>query len=1057
MVLAVWLLAAIAAIAVAQLSGGQTNDTFTIPGTESQNAASILTARLPAFSGGQSTIVFATHGGARVTDHAYRTAIVAALDKLKSVPQVVSVVNPFQNGLVSASDQVGLGQVQWSAPAADVKDAHLAAVTAAMKPVQADGVHVAYNGSVYPGWHTQISEIPELIGMIVAFIILMITFGAFAAAGMPILGAIIGVITTLMGITAVASVLTIASASTTVALMLGLSCGIDYGVFILSRHRTNLLNGMTPEDSVPLAMGTAGSSVVFAALTVIIALCGLSVVGIPFLTVMGLAAAASVTVALLIALTLLPAMLGFAGAKVASFARLPGLGARAERTARRSAAEPDSSRGAAWGRFVVRRRVAVLIGGIAVLAVLAIPALSIQLGLPTGASQPAGNTQRQAYDLTTEGFGAGFNGPLLIVGQDVRSPAVTAGIAAALAKLPDVAKVTPVTTANGIGLIKLIPKSGPADPATTALVHTIRDDRTALEGQTGAHILVGGTTASNIDVSAKLSAALPIFLLVVVGLAFVLLTFAFRTILVPITSILGFLLSMSAALGAQVAMFQWGWGQHIFGITPAQTISFLPIIMLAIIFGLSSDYEVFVVSRIKEDYTRNGDALRAVQRGVGVSARVVTAAALIMFCIFVAFMFTSDPTIKAIGFSFAIGVFLDAFVVRLTLVPAVMAIVRAKFWYHPVWFSRYVPDPDIEGKRLDGKLAAGELATAGTPARRGLPNGYLPALVTAFHRSGAAISITNFGDDVTDGLVGLPLAGPAGRVLKRGILGRVAVFEPADRGQQNAGRDDLGQPPELPAVLDDEPNTDNRCVNAEDANWAAPFLFGRWAWDGYLSGAPLSGPGISLIDSTYSYGFSRLTGKLPADTFGGYPTQYYSTAYNAGYGEWDLTSSDYRDQGILSYQFMIANGQSGPQAWWESQQFPNRGSPWTGTHPEAGKGSSPHAWGIANANMVLLDSLAAQRSDGSLIVGRGVPDSWVSSGQVISLANSPATDGRHLGLSIRTSGYAVTLSLTGDAPSGPVLFQLPAFVDNIAHASAGTVNEKTGTVTPSATVTSVTV
>src|SRR5260370_88062 len=453
---------------------------------------------------------------------------------------------------------------------------------------------------------------PELIGLIIAFGIMMPPVGALGAGGMPILGATIGVTPTLMGITAVASVLTIASASTTVALMLGLSCGIDYGLFILSRHRTNLLNGMTPEESVPLAMGTAGSSVVFAALTVIIALCGLTVVGIPFLTVMGLAAAASVTVALLIALTLLPALLGFAGPKVASFTRLPLLGAHAERVARRSAADPD-----------------------------------------------------------------------------------------------------------GVARIKLIPEPGPGDAATARLVHTIREDRAAMEGQTGAHILVGGTTASNIDVSAKLSAALPIFLIVVVGLAFILLTFAFRTILVPIKSILGFLLSMAAALGAQVAMFQWCWGQHLFGITPSQTISFLPIIMLAIIFGLSSDYEVFVVSRIKEEYTKNGDARRAVQRGTGVSARVVTAAALIMFSIFVAFMFTNDPTIKAIGFSFAAGVFLDAFVVRLTLVPAVMAIVRSRLWYHPEWFARYIPDPDIEGQRLDRELTGGELVAAGTSVRQG--------------------------------------------------------------------------------------------------------------------------------------------------------------------------------------------------------------------------------------------------------------------------------------------------------------------------------------------------
>jgi RND superfamily putative drug exporter len=709
LVLGLWLVAAIAAIAIAQASGGKTNDTFSIPGTESQNAAAVLTTKLPAFSGGQTSIVFATANGtgtAKVTDAADKAAIESAMAGLKSIPQVSAVTTPFASKLISPSGTIALGTVQWSVPGTSVTDASLNAVKAAMQPLQAKGVQVEYNGSVYPGWRVAISETPELIGVVIAFIILMITFGAFAAAGMPILGAIVGVITTLMGITAVASVVTIASASTTVALMLGLSCGIDYGLFILSRHRTNLLNGMTPEESVPLAVGTAGSAVVFAGLTVMIALCGLTVVGIPFLTVMGLAAASSVAVALLIALTLVPALLGFAGMKVAKFTRLPLLGARAERTARRSAADPDSPAGARWARFVVRRRVPVLIGAIALLGALAIPALSVQLGLPGAASDPASSTDRQAYDLTTESFGAGFNGALLIVAQDVHSPAATSQIATALSKLPDVTTVTPVTTQNGISLIKVIPKSGPNDPVTATLVNTIRGDRTAIEGSTGAHILVGGTTASNIDVSAKLSGALPIFLIVVVGLAFILLTFAFRTILVPIKSILGFLLSMAAALGAQVAMFQWGWGQHIFGITPTETISFLPIIMLAIIFGLSSDYEVFVVSRIKEEYTKKGDARRAVEQGTGHSARVVTAAALIMFSIFVAFMFTSNPTIKAIGFSFAIGVFLDAFVVRLTLVPAVMAIIGSRIWYHPRWFARYVPNPDIEGHHLDERLAA---------------------------------------------------------------------------------------------------------------------------------------------------------------------------------------------------------------------------------------------------------------------------------------------------------------------------------------------------------------
>jgi hypothetical protein len=253
-----------------------------------------------------------------------------------------------------------------------------------------------------------------------------------------------------------------------------------------------------------------------------------------------------------------------------------------------------------------------------------------------------------------------------------------------------------------------------------------------------------------------------------------------------------------------------------------------------------------------------------------------------------------------------------------------------------------------------------------------------------------------------------------------------------------------------------EPNTDNRCVNAEDANWAAPFLFGRWAWDGYLFGAPLSGPGVSLIDATYKYGFGRLAGKLPANTFGGYPTQYYSTAYNAGYGEWGLASNNYRDQGILSYQFMVSNGQSGPYSWWESQQFPNPGSPWTGTHPESGNGSSPHAWGIANANMTLLDSIAAQRADGSLVVGQGIPSSWLTSGKAITVKNFPTTDGQHIDLTIKGSGSSVSMTISGKT-AGPVLVQVPAFEGNIASASAGTADAKTGTVTVPAGTSSVTV
>jgi hypothetical protein len=255
-----------------------------------------------------------------------------------------------------------------------------------------------------------------------------------------------------------------------------------------------------------------------------------------------------------------------------------------------------------------------------------------------------------------------------------------------------------------------------------------------------------------------------------------------------------------------------------------------------------------------------------------------------------------------------------------------------------------------------------------------------------------------------------------------------------------------------------EPNTANRCVNAEDANWASPFLFGRWAWDGYLFGATRSGPGYSLIDATYDYGFARLAGKLPPDTYGGYSPDFWSTAYNAGYGSWGLAGNTHRDIGILGYQFMIAEDQSGPYSWWESSSTPNPGSPWVGTHPSSGNGSAPHAWGIANANKVLLDSLVAERSDGSIIVGRGVPDAWVTAGDTFAATNVPTTDRHRTGFSVTTTtATSVTLTRRGQVPSGPVLFQVPAFVANIASASVGTVDEASGTVTVPAATRSVTV
>jgi putative drug exporter of the RND superfamily len=502
------------------------------------------------------------------------------------------------------------------------------------------------------------------------------------------------------------------TAALSLALMLGLSCGIDYALFILNRYRNNLLLLRPKEESAALAVGTAGGAVVFAALTVIIALCGLSIVGIPFLTYMGVAAAVSVLIALLIAVTLLPALLGFAGDRVAKF--IPTPFDRAKETAQVAAFTPDRTLGAQWGRFVVAMRKRLLIAGTAALVVLGLPAFGMHLGLPSGASQPESNTSRKAYDLTSEHMGAGFNGPLLVVADVTRAddPEAVTAIASRLRQEPGVVTAAPAASQNGAAIIQVIPTTGPNDTATADLVNRIRDDRATIEGDTGATILVGGTTASNIDTSDKLAAALPIFLVVVVGLAFILLTVAFRAALVPVTSIVGFLLSVFAALGVQVAVFQWGGGAGLLGVTPGETISFLPIIVLAIIFGLSSDYQVFVVSRMKEELTKTDDALDAVRSGVGHSARVVTGAALIMFGVFVAFLAGGDPIIKSVGLTLAVGVFLDAFVVRLTLIPAIMSILGNKMWAHSKWFDSYVPDVDIEGTKLEARESPGQLTAS---------------------------------------------------------------------------------------------------------------------------------------------------------------------------------------------------------------------------------------------------------------------------------------------------------------------------------------------------------
>lgn len=694
-----WVLVLVVAGTVAGITGGKTSDNVTIPGTEAQHAVSVLQSKLPAASGASTTVVFATPG-ADIAGAKYTSAIQASVKQLSKVSQVASATDPVATKTISPDRHVALATVTYTADATNVKTSTLDKLGPAVAQARSAGVQVEFGGGVYP--KKAAGETTEVIGLLVALVVLLITFGSLLAAGMPLLTAIIGVVGTTFAITTVASLTDVSSASTSVASLLGLSCGIDYALFILSRHRAQLLQGLDPQESAGRAAGTAGSSVVFAGLSVIIALCGLAVVGIPFLTIMGLAAAGTVAVALLISMTLLPALFGFMGHRAGRFNRFP-LFTRAKTAAHVAAHEQDKLGGSRWARWVVRRRWPVVIVGVITLGVMCIPITGMQLGLPGAGANPTSDTSRRAYDLTTQHFGTGYNATLTVVAQNATAKPA-AQISAKVAKEPGVAASSVVVATNGIALISVVPTTGPDDEATTNLVHRIRNDRATLTASTGATLLVGGLAATNIDVSAKLADALPIFLITIIVLAFLLLTFAFRTILVPIKSIIGFLLSAGAALGAQVAIFQWGWGASLIGVDKGQTLSFLPIIMLGIMFGLSSDYEVFVLSRIKEHFTKTGDARQAAIVGTGQSARVVTAAALIMAAIFISVLLSDNPTTKAIGFAFAIGVLIDAFIVRLTLVPAVMAIIGSRIWYHPAWFSKYVPDADIEGEKLEEKL-----------------------------------------------------------------------------------------------------------------------------------------------------------------------------------------------------------------------------------------------------------------------------------------------------------------------------------------------------------------
>ncbi|MER5401232.1 MMPL family transporter [Streptomyces sp. NPDC002599] len=686
------------------------DDSSSMPGIESQKAFDLIDQRFPgtAADGASARIVFVAPDGQKVTAADNREAIEKTVTDVTDGGQVASAVNPFRANTVSKDGSTAYATVTYKVTAKDISDGSKSELQQALNDARQAGLTVETGGNAVAA-QTEAGGVGEAAGVLVAALVLLVTFGSMAAAGLPLLTAIIGVATSMLAITALSSTFGLSSSTGTLATMLGLAVGIDYAMFIVSRYREERGKGHAPQEAVGRAVGTAGSAVVFAGLTVVVALAGLSVVGVPMLTKMGLAAAGAVLLSVVIALTLVPALLGFWPNAV-----LPRRLRRRNRktgdadekhlaTATGAAAGARESR---WARFVLCRPLPVLLLSVIGLGALALPVADLQLGMSGDEAKPTSTTERRAYDALADGFGPGFNGPLTIVVDAQGAPDAAGAVDTVAKKIASTDGVVSVSEprfnqAGDTAIISATPSTSPTSEETKNLVHTIRSERPGLEAATDATFQVTGTTAANIDVAQKMQSALIPYLTVVVGLAFLLLLVVFRSVLVPVKAAVGFLLSVLASLGAVVAVFQWGWAADLLGVEQTGPImSMMPIFLVGIVFGLAMDYQVFLVSRMREAYVHGQTPGHAMVTGFGHSSRVVAAAALIMMSVFSGFITAGESMIKMIGFGLAIAVLFDAFVVRMAFVPAVLALLGHRAWWLPRWLDRVLPRVDIEGEAL---------------------------------------------------------------------------------------------------------------------------------------------------------------------------------------------------------------------------------------------------------------------------------------------------------------------------------------------------------------------
>ncbi|MFF4006702.1 MMPL family transporter [Streptomyces sp. NPDC001717] len=715
-VIAAWLIAATLAVLAAIAFGGRTADSMTAPGLDSQRAAELIERAGTGQEGMTAQVVVTPlDGGATFFDQgSARTALTRLETEVKRLPHVLGTSDPagaldapgdsaVRGGLVSADGRIAVVRVQYpdqSRLSAEDLDAlvELGDRLRAELPLR-----IEMGGNLFYAFSDPDGGVSELIGLVAAAAILFLAFGSLVAAALPIGMAVFGLTVGVATMTVLAGVTDVPTFAPVLGSMVGLGVGIDYALFVLARHREYLALGLDPHEAAGRAVATAGRPVVFAGGTVVVSILGLAVANVPFMTVGGLAVSIVVLTMVVASVTLLPAFLGAAGARLARTGRIGRIG-RALHAGKpgRLAGRRDTVAGAApaagWRRWighVSRHPVPYAVGAAGLLLTATLPVLGLRVGLPDDGSQPHDRTQRRAYDLVAEGFGPGTNGPLVIAADPAGDPGVLDRLVGAVAADPGIASVAPthIDQATGIATLVVFPTTSPQDKATADTIARLRTGvlPTAIgHGPARAH--VGGATASLSDVGQRTSQRLPVLVATVLAMSFLLLMLVFRSILVPLKAVLLNLLSIGAAYGIMVAVFQWGWGGSLIGLeATVPIVSFIPMFLFAILFGLSMDYEVFLLSRVREEYLRTGDNGKAIVEGVSGTARIITSAALIMVAVFLSFAVADDPSTKMFGLGLATAIFIDATVVRMVLVPATMTLLGRTNWWLPRWLDRMLP------------------------------------------------------------------------------------------------------------------------------------------------------------------------------------------------------------------------------------------------------------------------------------------------------------------------------------------------------------------------------